>query len=177
MDLTSICLYIHMCMYTHVHRRAHTFVYLCVLIRINAYDCVFMCVFLFWEWVWNSSARIRECCGDHCCVLQNHDYFLSCIRCKSCLTRPRALFKRAVCQCVPADLCCLPPHGEKWVLRCFFGTCEGLPLLHLGLWKIPQPITAATKHRHFQIKQHLRNSAEDRGAGTHTCEKIMWRFS
>lgn len=47
----------------------YTFVYLCMLIRINAYGCVFMCKFLFCEGVWNSSARIRECCGDRCCVL------------------------------------------------------------------------------------------------------------
>lgn len=63
-------------MYTFIHWYVYTFVYLCVLISINAHGCVFMCAFLFREKVWNISAQISECCGDQCCVFQNHDYFL-----------------------------------------------------------------------------------------------------
>lgn len=63
-------------MYTFIHWYVYTFVYLCVLISINAHGCVFMCAFLLREKVWNISAQISECCGDQCCVFQNHDYFL-----------------------------------------------------------------------------------------------------
>lgn len=151
-------------MYTPVHRCAHTFVYLWVLIRINAYSCVFMCVLLLWEWVWNSSARIRECCGHHCCVLQNHDYFLS-LHPLQVLPHPPSRSLQEGCLSVCLQISVASHHVERNE-SCvdFFGSCKGLPLLHLGLWKIPQPITAATKRRHFlKIEQHLRNSAEDRG--------------
>lgn len=53
----------------------------------------------------------------------------------------------------------------------FFVHVKGFsPLFHLGLWKIPQALTAATQHRRFEIEQRLRNSAED-GGGRYT---HMW---
>lgn len=115
-DHTLICLYVRMCMYTCTHWHVYTFVYLCVLISINAHGCVFMCTFLFWERVWNISAQIRECCGDHCCVFQNHDYFLSCLRRKSKLYPPpppphlslRELL--CVCRCIHTPVCMACMH-------------------------------------------------------------------
>lgn len=105
MDHTLICLYIHICMYTCIHWHVCTFVYLCVLISINAPGCVFMCAFLFWEKVWNISAQIRECCRDHCCVFQNHDYFLSCLCRKSKPTPPLCLGELCVCRCIYVYAC------------------------------------------------------------------------
>lgn len=92
------------CMYTCIHWYVYTFVYLCALISINAHGCVFMCAFLLGERVWNISAQISECCGDHCCVFQNHDYFLSCLRRKSrelCV----CVFVRATLCVACADIC------------------------------------------------------------------------
>lgn len=109
-DHSLICLYIQMCMYTCVHWHVWTFVYLCVLISINAHGYVFMCAFLFWERVWNISAQIREHCRGHCCVFQNHDYFLSCLRRKSKLT-PSPFSLRELC--LQTHLC-VRVHSAAW---------------------------------------------------------------
>lgn len=73
-------------------------------------------------------------------------------------------YSRGLCVGACLQICVASRHMERnESCIAFFGSCKGLPLLHLGLWKIPRPITAATKHRHFEIEQHLRNSAEDSG--------------
>lgn len=133
-------MFVHIyCMYTCIHWYVYTFVYLCVLISINAHGCVFMCAFLFWERVWNISAQIRECCGDHCCVFQNHDYFLSCLRRKSKL-HPLSFSKGTVCArmhlCVRlctlvhgmhGHLCCFSVYKEKHTLCCLLFIVQGFP--------------------------------------------------
>ena len=166
-----------MCMCTHVHQCAHTFVYLCMLIKINTYGCAFLCVFLFWGWLWNCSVWIRECCGDRFCVLQNHDYFLSCSLLQG-LSHPPVHSLQKDCVSVCACRSVLPPTTWREMSPgLLFGASKGLPLLHLGLWKIPQPKTAAKKNRHFEFEQHLRNwgGGWGGGAGTHAHEKFMWR--
>lgn len=44
-----------------------------------------------------------------------------------------------------AHLCCLSVYKEKCILCCLFVVHTGLPLFHI--WKIPQPLASATKHR------------------------------
>lgn len=127
-----------MCMYTCIHWHVYTFVYLYVLVSLNAHSCVFMSAFLFWERVWNISAQIRERCGGRCYVFENHDYFLSCLRRKSKLYSPPS--KRSVCMqlhpCVllcthvhgmHAHLCCLSVYKEKHTLCCLLIVVQGFP--------------------------------------------------
>lgn len=75
---------------------------------------------------------------------------------------------RGLCVGVRLQICVASLHMERNAscIR-FFQTCKGLPLLRLGLWKIPEPLTAATQRRHFEIEQRLRNSAEDGGRYTY----------
>lgn len=74
---------------------------------------------------------------------------------------------RGLCVGVRLQICVASLHREKCTLHSFFHTCKGLPLFHSGLRKIPEPLTAATQHRHFEIEQRLRNSAEDGGRYTY----------
>lgn len=125
------------CVYTCIHWHVYSFVYLCMLISINAHGCVFMCAFLFWERVWNISAQIRECCREHCCVFQNHDYFLSCLCHKSKLYL-LTLCKRTVqmhlcvhvCTLVNgmhAHLCSFLVNKKKHTLCCLLINVQGFP--------------------------------------------------
>lgn len=158
-------------MYTCIHWYVYSFVYLCMLISINAHGCVFMCAFLFWERVWNISAQIRECCGDHCCVFQNHDYFLSCLCHKSNLY-PLTLCKRTVHMhyvfvCAALWMACM--HicvASRWIRKntpcvAFSSMYRASPLSHVIMENPTASYTSDKTQSPVWIVQHLRNSAED----------------
>lgn len=82
-------------------------VYLCIFIRAHQHKCTLLFCplgesleYLSTDWgMW---------CGDHCCVFQNHDYFLSCLRRKSERTPPhpaRPPLSESCCVSADAFMC------------------------------------------------------------------------
>lgn len=72
--------------------------------------------------VWNISAQIRECCGDHCCVFENHDYFLSCLRRKSKRT-PTLSLRELLCVCRCIHVCACAPVCVACMHICVASQC------------------------------------------------------
>lgn len=161
-------MFVHSHAYVYTHPSACP--YLCIFRRAHqdkcAWLCVYVCVSVLGEF---GIAQRRLGNAVETAAVFCKTMITSCPASAASPVPPTHTHpsKRAVCRCAPADLCCLPLHGEKCILRCFFSTCKGLPLFHLGLWKIPEPLTAATQHRRCEIEQCLRNSAEDGG-------RYMW---
>lgn len=145
-----------------------------------------VCTFQFWERVWNISAQIRECCGDHCCVFQNHDYFLSCLRRKSRLTPSSFSLSELLCVCrcihvyVSAPVCmacmhiCVASQRIKRNTPCvaFSSLYRASPLSHVITENPTASHTSDKTQSPVWIVQRLRNSAED-GKCTHASEPAL----
>lgn len=151
--------------HAYVYTRPRGCPYLCIFMCAHQDKCVGLCVYMCVS-VLGEFGIAQHGLGN---AVETAAVFCKTMitSCPASAASPPPPSKRAVCRCVPADLCCLPPHGEKCTLHSFFQTCKGLPLFHLGSWKIPEPLTAATQRRHFEIEQRLRNSAEDGGRYTY----------
>lgn len=111
--------------HAYVYTRPSACPYLCIFRRTHQDKCTRLCVYVCVSVLGEFRIAQRRL---------GNAVETAAVFCKTMITScpasaasplPPLLSKRAVCRCAPADLCCLPPHGEKCILRRFF--VKGFP--------------------------------------------------